>query len=130
MNSFRFFLLMKEAGTASLNGAVRLNLTNEAYIHGTEGYIQIPSFLIAKSAKLVVGGEEVEVFEDDRECIGYAFEAEEVGRCLQAGFTESPTITLAESIGIMNLLDKVRGQWEFSCCLNKLIRFHADIHSL
>lgn len=105
-------LLSYESGQrAMLNGAVRLDLPNDAFIHGTEGYIHIPHFLNARSATLYVGGEEVEKFTDDRECTGYAFEAEEVGRCLLEGLTESPTITLDESLNIMKLLDQVRDQW-------------------
>ncbi|MGF7048203.1 putative dehydrogenase [Paenibacillus sp. DS2015] len=105
-------LLSYESGrTASLNGSVRLNLTNEAYIYGTDGYIHIPSFLNSKSASLFINGEEVETFTDDRTSIGYVYEAEEVGRCLQEGLTESSIIPLEESLGIMKILDEVRGQW-------------------
>ncbi|MCM3781786.1 Gfo/Idh/MocA family oxidoreductase [Neobacillus mesonae] len=96
--------------TAQLNGAVRLGLTNEAYIYGTEGYIRIPSFLNAATAVLHVNGNE-EVFEDNRTSLGYAFEAEEVGRCLSEGETESSVIPLEESVAIMKLLDQIRGQW-------------------
>ncbi|MOA51315.1 hypothetical protein D3C78_1744550 [compost metagenome] len=42
---------------------------------------------------------------------GYAYEAEEVGRCLIEGLKESPVITLKESLDIMNLLDEIRAQW-------------------
>jgi dihydrodiol dehydrogenase / D-xylose 1-dehydrogenase (NADP) len=105
-------LLSYESGrTASLNGAIRLELNNEAYIHGTEGYIHVPSFFNAQTVTLYVGGEEVESFTDDRVCAGYAFEAEEVGRCLLEGLTESPIMTLDESVAIMKILDQVRGQW-------------------
>lgn len=105
-------LLSYESGkAAALNGAVRLGLTNEAYIYGTKGYIQIPSFLNATTAYLHVDGEEAETFTDDRKATGYAFEAEEVGRCLLEGRTESSVISLDESLAIMKLLDEVRGQW-------------------
>lgn len=96
--------------TAQLNGAVRLGLTNEAYIYGTDGYIRIPSFLNAYTAELHVDGN-VTTFEDDRESIGYAFEAEELGKCLIEGRTESSVIPLDESVSIMKLLDQIRGQW-------------------
>lgn len=108
---FSLLLSYKNGATASLNGAVRLAIGNDAYIHGTEGKIYIPGFLNAKSATLYVNGEEVETFTDDRAAIGYAFEAEEVGRALSAGLTESADITLDESLDIMWLLDKIREQW-------------------
>ncbi|MRH42669.1 gfo/Idh/MocA family oxidoreductase [Aquibacillus halophilus] len=96
---------------ASLNGAVRLGLTNEAVIHGTEGYIRVPTFLHAKEASLHVAGAEIETFYDDRESIGYAFEIEEVGRCLNGDLKESSIMPLDESLKIMKLMDEIRGQW-------------------
>lgn len=105
-------LLGYEGGrSATLNGAIRVNLPNEAYIHGTEGYIHIPQFLFSREASLHVSDQEVEKFEDDRPSEGYAFEAEEVGRLIQAGELESEVISLEESLDIMRLLDQIRGQW-------------------
>lgn len=108
---FSLLLDYGQGKSASLHGAVRLALTNAASIHGTEGSIYIPSFLNAKEAYLRVAGQEEVKFTDDRPSTGYAFEAEEVGRCLLNGLTESPSITLEESLGIMKLLDEIRGQW-------------------
>lgn len=108
---FSILLDYGQGRSASLHGAVRLDLTNEAYIYGTEGSIHIPSFLNAKTATLQVRGQEAETVTDDRIAVGYAFEAEEVGRCLLAGAVESSKITLDESLGIMQLLDQIREQW-------------------
>lgn len=108
---FSILLDYGQGRSASLHGAVRLDLTNEAYIYGTEGSIHIPSFLNAKTATLQVRGQEAETVTDDRIAVGYAFEAEEVGRCLLAGAVESYKITLDESLGIMQLLDQIREQW-------------------
>ncbi|WP_410771602.1 Gfo/Idh/MocA family protein [Fontibacillus sp. BL9] len=108
------FSIMMDYGqgkVAMLNGAVRLDLNNDAYIHGTEGMIHIPSFLNAKEAVLRVKGKEEEKYSDGRSSTGYAFEAEEVGRCLLEGLKESPAIPLEESLGIMKLLDGIRAQW-------------------
>jgi dihydrodiol dehydrogenase / D-xylose 1-dehydrogenase (NADP) len=105
-------LLNYPAGkTATLNGAFRVDLTNEAYILGTEGHIRIPSFHSAKTALLYKNGEETEAFKDDRKSAGYAFEIEEVGRCLNEGLLESPVVPLNESLEIMKLMDEIRGQW-------------------
>ncbi|WP_226678193.1 Gfo/Idh/MocA family protein [Mesobacillus jeotgali] len=109
----QFSILMSypSGKTATLNGAFRIGLTNEAYIHGTEGYIRIPSFHSAKSATLYKDGQEVETFNDDRKSAGYSFEIEEVGRCLNQGLLESPVVPLNESLEIMELMDEIRGQW-------------------
>ncbi|WP_117161822.1 Gfo/Idh/MocA family protein [Paraliobacillus sp. X-1268] len=110
----RFSMLLKyqNGKTASLNGAIRLSLTNEATIHGTKGYIRIPSFLNAHEAHLHVDKEEVESFVDDRTSSGYKFEAEEVGRLLENGRLESDVISLDQSHEIMKLMDRIRDQWE------------------
>ena len=42
---------------------------------------------------------------------GYSFEAYEVGRCLLEGRLESDVMPLDESLAIMRLLDRIRGQW-------------------
>lgn len=97
--------------TASLHGAVRLELSNDAWIIGTEGMIYIPSFFSAREATLRVAGQEEVKVTDERKSAGYALEAEEVGRCLLAGEKESPLIPLDESLGIMKLLDQIRDQW-------------------
>ncbi len=108
---FSILLDYGQGRAATLNGAVRLDLTNDAYIHGTEGMIHIPSFLNATEAILRVTGKEEEKYTDGRSSTGYSFEAEEVGRCLLEGLSESPAIPLEESLGIMKLLDEIRGQW-------------------
>lgn len=108
---FSIIMSYPSGKTATLNGSFRVDLTNEAYIHGTEGSIRIPSFFSAKSATLYKDGEEIETFNDDRKSAGYAFEIEEVGKCLHQGLLESPVIPLDESLKIMKLMDEIRGQW-------------------
>ena len=109
----QFSILMSypSGKTATLNGAFRIDLTNEAYIHGTKGYIRIPFFHSARSATLYKDGKEAETFNDDRQSEGYAFEIEEVGKCLSQGLLESPVVPLDESLKIMKLMDEIRGQW-------------------
>ncbi|MGD6968085.1 Gfo/Idh/MocA family protein [Rossellomorea vietnamensis] len=108
---FSIILSYASGKTATLNGALRVELGKDASIHGTKGSISIPSFLSAKSAILYKDGKEAETFTDDRESKGYAFEIEEVGRCLRQGLTESPVMPLDESLEIMKLMDTIRGQW-------------------
>lgn len=109
---FSMLLSYGNGKTASLNGGVRLNMLEEAHVFGTEGHIIVEGTLVnPKSAALYVGDELVERFIDDRTSIGYCYEAEEVGRCLEAGLTESPVMPLEESLAILQLLDKVRTDW-------------------
>jgi dihydrodiol dehydrogenase / D-xylose 1-dehydrogenase (NADP) len=109
---FSLLLSYGDGKTAALNGGVRLRMLDQAYIFGTEGYIVIPDTLVnPRSVELYINDEKVETFTDDRPSNGYAFEAEEVGRCLQSGLTESPIMPLDESLAIMKLLDDIRAQW-------------------
>ncbi|WP_340021468.1 Gfo/Idh/MocA family oxidoreductase [Paenibacillus sp. FSL K6-1096] len=109
---FSLLLSYGNGVSASLNAGIRLNLDDEAYIYGTEGRIVVNGTLVnPKSAELYVNGELAETFSDDRASVGYCFEAEEVGRCLQAGLTESPVMPLDESVALMKLLDEIRAQW-------------------
>ena len=60
------------------------------------------------------------VFNNDRKLIhsydedvfgtGRQYQALEVERCIKAGLTESPRITLEDSINIMGILDQIREQ--------------------
>jgi dihydrodiol dehydrogenase / D-xylose 1-dehydrogenase (NADP) len=108
---FSIILSYPEGVTASLNGALRVNLTNEAFIYGSDGYIHIPSFLNTKSANLYINNEKVESYIDNRNSKGYAYEAEEVGECILKGLNESSIMPLDESLDIMKLMDQIRGQW-------------------
>lgn len=109
---FSVLLSYPNGKTAALNGAVRLNLNNDAYIYGTEGSIYIPNFLMAKTASLFRDNQVVETYTDERSTDGYSFEAEEVSRCIQEGITESSIMPLDESLGIMKIIDEIRTQWE------------------
>lgn len=109
-----FSLLLSYAGgkMAALNGGIRLNMLDQAYIYGTEGRIVITDTLVnPRTVELYIGDEKVETFVDERASHGYAFEAEEVGRCLAEGLAESPLLPLDESLAIMKLLDEIRAQW-------------------
>ncbi|MCU6713117.1 Gfo/Idh/MocA family oxidoreductase [Paenibacillus sp. J5C_2022] len=109
----RFSLLFHyDSGlTATLHGAVRLSLNNEAWIFGTEGKIHIPSFLAARSATLYVKDAEPVTFQDDREFFGYTYQAMEAMDALREGRLESAVMPLDETLIIMKTMDAIRAQW-------------------
>jgi dihydrodiol dehydrogenase / D-xylose 1-dehydrogenase (NADP) len=109
----QFSVLFEYEGgrTASLNSAVRLNMTNDAYIFGTKGYIHVPSFLFGPSASLLVSGEEPVFFTDDRRSKGYVYEAEAAMACLRNGVTGSSVMPLEETVQIMKTMDSIRKPW-------------------
>ncbi len=109
----RFSALFEYSGgqTALLGAGVRLRLSNDAFVYGTEGYIHLPDFLFGPSAFLRRSdGIEVD-FQDRRKSNGYIFEAEEVMNCLREGRTESAVMPLDETLEIMKTLDALRKQW-------------------
>lgn len=100
--------------SAQVAAAVRLKTSNEAILYGTRGQIRIPNFLFGKSATLLVHDEEPVTYADNRETLGYCFEAEEAMRCLRAGKLESSVMPLDETLAIMKTMDALRAQWNLT----------------
>lgn len=96
---------------ANLSGAVRTRMVSDAWILGTEGQIHVPRFLFARSANLLVEGQEPVVCEPPFPGNGYQHEAAEAMRCLREGRTESEIMPLDETLAIMKTMDAVRQQW-------------------
>lgn len=109
----RFSALFEYKGdrTALLRSAVRLSLTNDAWIYGTNGHIHVPRFLSADSAYLHRSNGTSLEFKAPRKLHGFIYEIEEVMDCYQEGRTESSIMSLDETLDIMKTLDCLRGQW-------------------
>ncbi len=107
-------VLFKYAGgqIAISTSAVRTTTPWEAWIMGTEGMIHIPrAWWMPQGFTLKANGKPDEWFDLPFTGNGYNYEAIEVGRCLRAGELESPVMSLAESVSIMQMMDAVRAQW-------------------
>ncbi len=96
---------------ALISNAIRLPIRTEAIIYGTEGRIDVPNFLSAKSATLHGVDKSEECFTDKGAGRGMIHEAEEATRCVRDGLLESPTMPLGETLAIMTTLDAVRKPW-------------------
>jgi predicted dehydrogenase len=84
---------------------------NTAVINGTDARIEVDGVFYSPSSFRVISREgAVERFDIPHEGHGLRHQAAEVGRCLRAGLTESPTLTLAETLSIMETMDEVRRQ--------------------
>ena len=81
---------------------------------GTEGYLDLGGPFYNWTTVSRYGGkrpiELVERFEPDRTSRGMHFQALEVERCLREGLTESPRLSLDDSIAVMEVLDELRRQ--------------------
>jgi predicted dehydrogenase len=97
-------------GVGIAKAAISVPLSCTARISGTEGWIDLPAFMHCPGSFTVNAlGAEAEVVErpfDD----GLQFEIEEVHRCLAEGRTESPSMTLAESLALASAMDEIRSQ--------------------
>lgn len=91
--------------------AIRTVMTCTARIAGTDGSIDLPAFMHCPDHLTLTtrpGG--AERIDASYEGNGLQFEIAEVNRCVQQGLTESPVMTLDESIAVASTLDAVRAQ--------------------
>jgi predicted dehydrogenase len=96
---------------AVLSSTFAVDTPVEAMIAGTEGRIQMKNRFhnAIGTVEVVSGRDEVKIIDHQREeGFGYQFEARHVGECLRKGLTESPVMSLKDSIELMETLDKVR----------------------
>ena len=121
---------------ATLTTSLRVDLAAEAEVVGTSGRARLAPLYSPRSvivARTAAGGasgtaarvrrrveqearrllrREPRVFRPRAYRSGYAHEAAEVMRCLRAGLTESPLMPLAESVGVLEVMDTARAQWQ------------------
>lgn len=83
----------------------------EAAIVGTKGRIHMRNRFhnSAGTMEVVMGKENGQPFEVEREAgLGYQYEARHVGECLRNGLTESPVMSLEDSLLLMETLDRIK----------------------
>jgi len=115
--------------TALLSSGVRLAVPVEAHVFGTKGYIKVHepwlNPRVVTLAKASAPGSDSMLIYDgilfDQQTVrppslgnGYNYEAAEVGQCIRAGKRESQIMSLAETLAIMETLDKIRAQWNLT----------------
>ena len=93
-----------------VKAALRVNLSCEARISGSDGWIDLPAFMHCPNAITVSGPDGSEQIDAGYEGNGLRFQVHEVHRCLAAGLTESPAMSLDETIAIAEILDTIRAQ--------------------
>jgi predicted dehydrogenase len=90
-----------------VSASIRVGTACTARISGTEGWIDLPAFMHCPNSITVQspsGRDEIDASYDGN---GLRFQVEEVHRCLAAGLTESPVMSLDESIGLATTLDAI-----------------------
>jgi predicted dehydrogenase len=98
---------------AMVSAAISTAAVNDGWIYGTQGRIHLPEFVFSHSANLMLNGRYVYHYEPEFLSNGYNYEAEEVMRCIREGKLESETMSLSESLTLMEIMDQIRGQHGF-----------------
>ena len=88
------------------------NLPTEAEIFGTNGRIRLTTRFYEPSGSLEYYSGRVDSLEiipiNKEPGFGYQYEARHVNDCLRHGLTESPILTFADTLLLMETLDKIR----------------------
>ena len=102
----------KSGAMAQLFSSFTTNLPIQAEINGTEGCITLTTRFYEPSATIQlykqVPGEKEIISVEKEAGFGYQYEARHVSECLKKGLTESPVITHADTLLLMEILDRIR----------------------
>jgi predicted dehydrogenase len=99
---------------AQLFSSFTTNLPIQAEINGTEGCITLTTRFYEPSATIQLYTQipgEKEVLAVEKEAgFGYHYEARHVNECLKKGLIESPVMTHADTLLLMEILDSIRNK--------------------
>jgi predicted dehydrogenase len=97
---------------ATLYSSNRVDSPIEAVIMGSQGTIRLHRFMHRpERMTITASGKPEEIMHIPVEGNGYGYEAEEVMSCIRNGQTESPIMSLDESLVIIKTMDALRQQW-------------------
>lgn len=100
----------------NVNVSYNLLMKNEAIVYGTTGFITFPNFPIGNEFSISVhdGSNNISKIMNVKEPAnenGFIYQIQEVNSCIREGKMESKIISLSETIGIMEVMDKMRIDW-------------------
>jgi predicted dehydrogenase len=108
----------EDRATAIAAVSIDRKMSKEMKIIGTEGYIAVDEFFLARSARLYEATRDgdyahdpLEVFAPEYISTGFQYEAKEVMDCVRSNRKESSIMPLSETRAIMKILDTLRAQW-------------------
>ncbi|MEI6891543.1 MAG: Gfo/Idh/MocA family oxidoreductase [Pontiella sp.] len=108
-----FYLLDYPGGRyAQLCSSFTHRAPNDAWVHGTEGFIRVPQFWMTQGLEIHRTGSELEwISKPFGEGEGFKFEIAHAMKCIQAGKLESDIHPLSKTLSIMRIMDELREQW-------------------
>jgi len=103
----------KNGAMAQLFSSFTTNLPIQAEINGTEGCITLTTRFYEPSATIQLykqPGEKEIIAVEKEGGFGYQYEARHVNECLRKGLIESPVMTHADTLLLMEILDTIRNK--------------------
>lgn len=98
-------------GLSTLSTSFVADSSMEAFVSGSDGHIRVHApFHHSPKLSIARRGTVVETIDTSYQGSGYRFEVEEVHRCLLEGATESKRMGLDDTLAVMGILDRIRGQ--------------------
>jgi len=95
----------------TLSTSFQCKLQNWAYIIGDEGYIAIPNFWRADQCSLYKLDEQIDHFSDDRQSLGFNYEAEAVGEAILNNLVEHPKMPLNISFALQQQMEMIKAEF-------------------
>jgi len=103
---------------ATIKTSFNLKTEKKALVYGSEGYLEMPDFPVGESFTLYRHDGtndvlETRQFEESNGPNGFEYQVTEAVRCIREGIFESEIIPLDETVAIMEVMDRMRAEWEF-----------------
>lgn len=102
---------------AVMTSAIRTSMPDTAFIYGTQGYIEIPTFWKPTRMHVIAGerdkwierpvSQNIPGIEDE----GYQYEIRHMQECIRRGLLESPVMTWQKSRNVLAICDRLRADW-------------------
>ncbi len=96
---------------ASLTACLSAELDNKAMIYGTKGHIEVPLFWHAQEFTVHAAANAAETVHCPFDISGYEYEVRSLIKAIENGSTECPELPHAETLRMMQLMDRLRADW-------------------
>ncbi|HDH26795.1 MAG TPA: Gfo/Idh/MocA family oxidoreductase [Actinobacteria bacterium] len=99
----------RNGGLSTLSTSFVADSNMEAFVSGSDGHVRVHApFHHSPTLSIERRGTVVETIDTSYQGSPYRFEVEEVHRCLLKGATESPRMSLDDTLMVMRTLDRIR----------------------
>ena len=105
-------IFYKDGRMAVLTHSVFCRSDRKGIIHGEKGYIVVENINNPSSVAIYDDNDKLLSYQAvPTQINGYEYEFQEAAACIAAGKTEAKSMTLDESIQMMEIMDSLRAQW-------------------